>query len=320
MVVRVLQPATVADVEPQLEFQEFLGLIGGVRSLLIGFGRMIHGVVGHRAGRFKAGRVEREFRAEQVGPRAGVDEMRDLAVPQFVQLGGFGFLAFAFQRGDQFGQKRLVHRRHGVGGPAARLVGLHRHRPVGHRRVVGQHEIFVRVGEMHHRRIRLGDLIHAEIHQHDVGIIVDAPQMFAVQPGPAHIVRKRLRLRHEVGRRRGIDRAVLVPVVERAVNAVRIRLLLGHLHAAGAFVPFVAVEQILLDVKLDAVDFLLVGEEDVFRGDIGGRRVAGVVAGVGQPGRQAVAVDRAAQHFVNLVPIAVDAVPPLARIGVLHAD
>ena len=96
--------------------------------------------------------------------------------------------------------------------------------------------------------------------------------------------------------------------VRDAVDAVRIFLLVCYLHPAP---------KVLADVEFDSVNLRLVGKEDVFRRDVGGPRVAGIVVGVGQPGGESVAILGAAQDFVFLIPLREGAVVPLLRILLL---
>src|SRR4029450_1633519 len=75
--------------------------------------------------------------------------------------------------------------------------------------------------------------------------------------------------------------------------------------------------QVLADVELETFNLGLIREEDVLRGEERRPRVAGIVVCVREPRREAVAIVRAAQNLVLLVPVAIYADVPLARILVL---
>jgi hypothetical protein len=168
-----------------------------------------------------------------------------------------------FERLDQLGNERLVHRADGVRRPFLDLV---RDRPIGDGGAVGALEVLRGARMLDHLRIEARDLIHPVIQHDDVRVVVDPPEV-----GSAVAARV-------------ATLAIHLPVGD-AVDAVGISLLFRHLHPAP---------QVLADVALEAVDLRLVREEDVLRRDERGPGVAGVVVGVGQPGREAVTVFRAA--------------------------
>ena len=195
-------------------------------------------------------------------------------------------LALPLERVDQLGDERLVHRADGVGRP---FLDGDRHGPIRDRGAIGALEVGRRVELLDLVRVELRDLIHPVVEHHDVRVVVDAPDV-------------RLAVAPFVGAR------AVGPEVRDAVDGVGILLLVRHLHAAP---------QVLADVELEAVNLGLVRQEHVLRREERRPRVPGIVVGVGQPGRQAVAIFRAAQDLVLLIPVAVDADVPLARVLVL---
>jgi len=76
----------------------------------------------------------------------------------------------------------------------------------------------------------------------------------------------------------------------------------------------------MLDIKVNTGHFRLLREIDIFRSNEGRPGIAGIIAGINQPGRQTIAVLRAAQHTVLHIPVAIDTVIPFRRIFMLLAS
>ena len=269
-------------------------------QVLVGLHVVRRAVLGESIGRLERRAVKSVLGAERI--EVVIDEVLDLLLPLVAQPGGLLGKAFLLERVDQLEHDELVVEAPLVGVVVLRidLVGID---IKGAGRFPGAVEIAGGVEVLRHLGVHLGDLVHVEVEHDHVRVVVGAPDMLLGQ------IAQRRRAGGELLGVGLAPRRVAVDVpVRRAVDAVRIGALV-----VAALQPS---PDEVLQVILQRLDLLRVGEGDVLRCQIRRFAEARIVAGQ--------SVDHAVQEDVRVVDgpgdlrlhvvWPVDSVPPLRRV------